>query len=386
MRRYDAVVVGCGAMGSSTSYSLASKGLKVLTLERYGLNHDKGSSHGRSRIIRLAYYEDPRYVPLLKRAYASWREMEKKSGRRLLTTTGGLMVGPGGGELVKGVLNSVRTHGLKHSLLTGREAGERFPAFRIGEEMDAVYEEDAGVLYPGECIDAFVAEAKSMGAEFEFSKEVTRWRSTGEGIELEAGGEEYIAERLVLCAGPWTGKLLGGSVPLICERQVPMWFSSGGKEEFLPHRFPVFIAEESPGVFFYGIPELGHGVKVARTHGGMTVDPDKVPREVTAEDVEPVAEFISRRLPHLGRTPVDATTCIYTNTPDLNFAIGRHPADGRVTVVSACSGHGFKFASAMGEIAADLATGRKPAFDLSFLGVDRFGSDVRAESSAVAPG
>lgn len=372
MRHFDAIVVGCGAMGSSASYHLAEKGLRVMTLEKFGLNHEFGSSHGETRIIRLAYYEDERYVPLLRRAFESWREIERKSGKELLKMTGGLMIGPPEGELVTGVLKSARKHELPHRVLSVGEMRQRFPALTFDDDYDAIYLDDAGILFPESCIEAHVEMAKESGADFRFSSPVGAWRSTAEGVEVESGGETYLADKVVFCAGPWTKQLVGDLIPLTCERQVPLWFSSGGEKCFSPEQMPVFIAEETPMRFFYGIPELGHGVKVARTHQGKKVEPDDLDRVVTQDDVAPVQEFISRRLVKLGRAPIASSTCLYTNTPDLNFAIGRHPADERVTVVSACSGHGFKFASVVGEIAADLAVDGRTPLDISFLGVDRF--------------
>ncbi len=372
MRHYDAIVVGCGAMGSSASYNLARRGLRVLTLDRFGLNHELGSSHGKTRIIRLAYYEDGRYVPLLKRAFESWAELEKWSGRELLRMTGGLMIGRPEGELVAGVLRSAKSYSLQHRELSAREAQEEFGAFRLEDVYSAVYEESAGILFPEECIRAFVGRAEESGCEFRFSEPATRWRRTGEGIEVETAKEGYSADKIVFCAGAWTGELLGHLLPLEVERQVPFWFESRGERRFMPDEMPVFIMEEDPGLFFYGIPDVGHGVKVARTHGGEVVQADQVHREVTAEDAAPVEGFVSRRINGLTLPAVSSTTCLYTNTPDLNFAVGLHPEDPRVAVVSACSGHGFKFAGVLGEVVADLVTGGRSAHDISFLGLDRF--------------
>jgi sarcosine oxidase len=372
-RKWDAVVIGCGIMGASVSYNLAKRGLRVLNLERYGVNHRFGSSHGETRIMRLAYYEDPRYVPLLRRAYESWREAEKRSGKQLLRPTGGLMIGRPGGELLTGVLNSARIHNIPHEVLSSAEAEERFDAFTLGDGMSAVYEESAGILFAEECVRAFVGLASQEGCEFRFSEEVTRVRRGNEGVEVETHVGTQVADRLVLCGGAWNGTLVGESLPLTCERQVPLWFSSGGVASFAPQKMPVFILEEERGVFYYGLPDVGHGVKVARTHGGELSDPDKVRREVTESDVAPVREFISRHLKKLQGPPIDSTTCIYTNTPDLNFAVGQLGSDQRITLVSACSGHGFKFGSVMGEVAADLAMDKRPEFDISFLSPDRFG-------------
>jgi len=359
-------------MGASVSYNLATRGLRVLNLERFGVNHRFGSSHGKTRIIRLAYYEDERYVPLLRRAFQSWREAEAKSGKKLLQITGGLMIGREDEELVRGVLASAKIHGLPCEVLPPAKAEERFPAFTLGEEYTAVFEPNAGVLFAEECVRAFVGLGSEAGCEFRFSEQVKGWRSGPEGVEVQTSSGTQVASKVVFCAGAWNGQLLQGLVPLQCERQVPLWFSSGGLDAFSPPKMPVFIMEEEKGVFYYGTPDVGHGVKVARTHGGEMSEPDDVRREVTERDVAPVRKFIRRRMVKLDGPPIASTTCIYSNTPDLNFAVGTHPADPRVIVISACSGHGFKFASVLGEITADLATDRKLAFDISFLSPGRF--------------
>jgi sarcosine oxidase len=365
-------------MGASTSYNLAKRGLRVLNIERFGVNHEFGSSHGRTRIIRMAYYEDPRYVPLLRRAYESWKEIESKSGKKLLQITGGLMIGRPDGELVKGVLKSAKEHRVPHSVLSASDAESRFEAFTLGEEYNAVYEDSAGVLFAEECVRAFVGLGSEAGCEYRFSEQVRKWSSTTEGVEVETSAGKQTAAKLVLCAGPWNGEFLQGLLPLQVERQVPLWFSSGGSDRFSPSKMPVFIMEEDPGRFYYGIPDVGHGVKVARSHGGEPSDPEKVRREVTQDDIAPVRGFISRRLRDLDGRPIASTTCLYTNTPDMNFAIGPHPSHDKVVVVSACSGHGFKFASVIGEVAADFVTGKPVPYDLKFLDPARFGAGRQA--------
>jgi sarcosine oxidase len=370
--RYDVLVVGCGAMGSSVSKNVSSRGLRVLTFDRFGLNHELGSSHGRTRIIRLAYYEDERYVPLLRRAFVLWTELERQSGRKLLLKTGGLMIGKQEGELVQGVLRSAKAHAIPHKLLSASEAESRFEAFHLDESLSAVHEESAGVLFPEECIQAFVGIAKESGCEFKFNEAVTAWKSGPNGVEVQTEKGTYSADKIVFCTGAWTETLLKGMLPLKVERQVVFWFSSSGQSSFSPERMPVFIFEEVGGKFYYGLPDVGHGVKVARTHGGDTVDPDRVNRTVTELDVSPVRDFVSRRLPKLAKEPIASKTCLYTNTPDLNFAVGLDAADPRLAVVSACSGHGFKFAGVMGEVVADLVTDGKSRLDMSFLSPSRF--------------
>lgn len=353
-------------MGASVTYNLAKKGMKVLNIERFGVNHEKGSSHGKTRIIRLAYYEDPKYVPLLRRAFDSWRETESKSGKKLMLITGGLMVGRPEGRLVKGVLASARTHDIPHEVMTAGEAESRFPAFDLEEEFSAVFEQNAGVLFAEECVRAFVGLGSEADAEFRFSEKVTGWKTNGDGVEVETSLGRHTASKLVLCAGAWNGGLLGGKLPLKCERQVPFWFDSGGKPEFGPSKMPVFIMEDEASEYYYGIPEVGHGVKVAKTHGGEIGDPDGIRRDVTEEDRKPVNSFVARRMKELGAM-VASTTCLYTNTPDFQFAVGQHPEERRVTVVSACSGHGFKFASVIGEVATSMVAGERPGYDLDFL-------------------
>ena len=368
-------------MGAAASYNLAKKGLRVLNIERFGVNHEFGSSHGRTRIIRLAYYEDPRYVPLLRRAYDSWKELESKSGKKLLRLTGGLMIGRQDGELVGGVLKSAKLHGIRHDLLPAAEAEERFGAFTLGEEFVAVYEETAGVLSAEDCVRAFVGLGSEAGCDFRFSERVLGWKNLAEGVEIQTSSGTQTASKLVLAAGPWNGALLQGILPLQVERQVPLWFSSNGVDLFAPPKMPVFIMEEEEGVYYYGVPDLGHGVKVARTHGGEVTDPDKARRKVTEEDVAPVEGFVSRRLRRIEGPPVASSTCLYTNTPDRHFAVGLHPANERVVILSACSGHGFKFASVLGEVVADLITGKPIAFDLDFVDPARFRSGRTASPS-----
>ena len=372
MKRFDVIVVGCGAMGSSISYNLARRGLKVLTLERFTLNHEFGSSHGRSRIIRLAYFEDPRYVPLLRRAFTLWDELAEKSGSQVIRRTGGLMVGSEEGRLVTGVLRSTREHSLPHRIFQAREAMNAFGALKLDEGHCAVYEENAGVLFPDRCISSFAKLAKESGCEFHFSERMTRWKPHPEAVEVETENGAYEADRLVFSTGAWTGSILPGLLPLSCERQVQFWFDPPRDGSFSADRMPIFIMEEDSAHYFYGIPDVGHGVKVARTHGGTPVDPEKLGKNVTESDLAPVSGFIQRRLPALSSEPIASAPCIYTNTPDSNFVVDYHPQDERVLVVSACSGHGFKFSSVIGEVAADMLTKHESAQDVSFLRIGRF--------------
>jgi sarcosine oxidase len=359
-------------MGSSASYNLARRGLKVLTLERFGLNHDRGSSHGRTRIIRLAYFEDPRYVPLLRRAFVAWDQLEKDSGASIIRRTGGLMIGREEGDLVRGVVRSAKEHSLPHRLLGARETMEVFGALRIDDGFVSVHEENAGILFPDNCIAAYAKLAEEAGGSLHLFEQVTGWKRTSEGLEVATGKERYSTDKLVFAAGAWTGKLLQGLLPLTCERQVQFWFRAPEEGSFSAGNAPIFIMEEDGSSYYYGIPDLGHGAKVAKSHGGVTADPDGEDRQVTESDLGPVRDFMARRLPSVDRRPIEAATCLYTNTPDENFVIDFHPDDEDVLVLSACSGHGFKFSSVVGELAADLLTRGRSEFDISFFRMGRF--------------
>ncbi len=371
MGRYDVAVVGCGGMGASASFHLARRGLKTVTLEQFGLNHPFGSSHGRTRIIRTAYYEDPRYVPLLRRAFQGWEALQRLSGKRIISMTGGLMIGEPDAPLISGARRSAVEHHLDHELLSHAEVRDRYPFFEVAEDEVAVFEKGAGVLFPETCVGEYVSAAEAVGCEFKFGEGVRRWRRAGDGFEVETDVASYSADSLVFTPGPWMGKLLPGVVKLSCERQVPFWFRPRKEGSLGADSMPIFMSEEK-GQFFYGIPDFGDGVKVAVHHGGETVDPNRVNRTVTERDRRPVKEFVRRRLTGLFPDPTDSTTCIYTNTSDGNFVVDSLPDLGGAFLVSACSGHGFKFASVMGEIVADLVEEGRTKMDVGFLGLGRF--------------
>ncbi len=375
MKRYDAIVVGSGAMGSSIANQLAARGVRTLVLEKFTLNHPYGSSHGRTRIIRTAYAEHPSYVPMVRRAFELWRELETRSGRRLLVMTGGLMIGRPGTWLVKGTLRSAKEHRLPHSVLSPREVAERFPPFKLGEHEVAVHEDEAGFLFAEECIQAMKDGAEEEGAEFRFGESVTGWDSRGDSVSVRTSKGSYSAGKIVLAAGAWLPYLVPElRLPLTCERQTVFWFKpKRDAEAFSPERMPVYVWELARRGIFYGIPDNGDGVKAAQTHGGTLTTPENVERRVTPRDQKPVRDFLKEHLPSAEGKVLSSTTCIYTDTPDSDFIIDFHPKDRKVLIVSACSGHGFKFASVIGEIVSDLTLEGKTRRNVSFLRVSRFG-------------
>jgi len=358
MGRYDTIVVGLGAMGSAAAFHVARRGKRVVGLERFTLAHDRGSSHGRSRVTRQAYFENPAYVPLLGRANELWTQLQRDSGMRLIEITGGLMLGPPGGGVVKGTLASARTHGLPHEVLDAPEVRRRFPAFSVEDGQIGVLDKVAGVLFPEDCIRAHARAATRAGAELRWQEPVVSWKATGDSVEVKTARGTYAAGNLVLCAGPWMGELLAGlSVPLAVERNVLYWFRpTTDVALFAPDKFPVFIIEYEPGKLFYGFPALGEdGVKVARHHTGVSCSPTDIQREVNQDEIREARGILERNLPTVNGELLSATTCMYTNTPDGHFIIDRDPRHPNVVLASPCSGHGFKFASVIGEVLADLA-------------------------------
>jgi sarcosine oxidase len=376
---YDVIVVGLGGMGSAAAFHLARRGQRVLGLEQFALAHDRGSSHGRSRITRQAYFEGPAYVPLLARATELWTQLQHDSGMRLLAMTGGLMLGPPGGGVVRGTLASARAHGLPHEVLEAAEVRRRFPQFRLDDGHLGVLDRSAGVLFPEDCIRAHAAAATRAGAELRWQEPVTGWKATGDSVEVTTGQRRYLARALVLCAGPWMAELLADlNVPLDVERNVLCWFRPRTSlAEFAPDRFPIFIMEHDPGRVFYGFPALGDdGLKVARHHGGERCTPATIRRQVSEGDVGELRAILDRTLPAAGGDLLSATTCMYTNTPDGHFIIDRDPRHPNVILASPCSGHGFKFASVVGEILADLAGDGQTRHPIEMFRLGRLRSDA----------
>lgn len=356
-RNYDVIVLGVGGMGSAAYFELTRRGRHVLGLEQFPLVHSQGSSHGHTRIIRTAYAEHPGYVPLVRRAFDRWYELEQLTGRHLLTECPCLNVGPPGSGHVEGVRASVREHGLPATEMSGDEVPRWFPAFRFPADYTGVLEQAAGFLYVEECVRAHIDAAVSLGAEVHSEEAVRAWKVVGGGVEVTTDRATYRAAKLVVTAGAWATRLLADlGVPLAVMRQVLLWFDVGGRAaDFRRGTFPVFIADV-PGGPFYGLPALDHyGLKVARHYGAPELpNPDGVNWDVTPADVGAMRPLIDEYIPGLGAF-TKGQVCMYTVTPDHHFVIDVHPLHPQVSVACGFSGHGFKFASAVGEVMADLA-------------------------------
>jgi sarcosine oxidase len=358
---FDVIVVGAGGMGSAAAFELARRGRSVLALEQFPLVHDRGSSHGHTRIIRRAYYEHPNYVPLVRRAFERWYDLEQRTGRHLLTECPCLSIGPPEGEVVTGVLAAAREHALAVDRLLSTDLRTRFPQFRFDDQYLGVLERDAGFLYVEDCVLAHLDAAWALGATIQPEELVTAWEAHDGGVTVTTTRDTYRAGRLVLTAGPWVGRLLGDrGRRLRVMRQAILWFGTANEAEFRRDRFPIFLADV-PGGPFYGLPAIdGRGLKVARHYGAPELDsPDEVKRAVRPADERPARKFLAAHIPDAAGPLRYAQTCMYTLTPDRHFLIDLHPDYPNVAVAGGFSGHGFKFSSVVGEILADLAdTGR----------------------------
>jgi sarcosine oxidase len=372
MAGFDVVVVGLGAMGSASVYHLARRKLRVLGIERFVPGHDRGSSHGETRIIRLGYFEHPSYVPLLRRAYQLWQDLEAQSSQPLLHITGIIEIGPPDGILVTGTLAASRLHGLPHEILDAGETMRRFPAFHLPGDNVAVLQQDGGFLAAEAAVQAHLALARAAGAELRSNELVRAIEPHGSGVRITTDRTVVDAGAAVVSAGPWTKSLLPDlPVPLRVTRQVMAWFAPSAPALF--ERLPVFLLESPHGIH-YGFPLRERGMKIAKHyHRDETVQPDSSDHRITSEDEATIRPVLADHLPHANGPLLAAKTCLYTMTPDGRFIVDRLPDCPNIFVVSACSGHGFKFAGVIGEVLADLAVSGATAHDISRFRLARFG-------------
>jgi sarcosine oxidase len=370
---FDVAVIGLGVMGSAALAALARRGVRAAGIDRFAPGHDRGSSHGATRVIRQGYFEHPSYVPLVRAAYPLWRGLEALTGETLLTVTGILEMGTPECELVAGTLQSARLHGLPHDILDAAGVIKRFPAFRVPDDFIGVFQPDGGFLRAEPAVAAFQSAARRAGADLRTEERVLGVEPHGDGVRVTTERGEVHAGCAVVAAGAWLTSLLPQlPAPLRTTRQVLAWFEPAERSEFAAGRFPVFFLQNQDGAF-YGFPADADGVKVARHHHlDETADPDRYDRTVSAADEALIRNFLKAHLPDAGGPLAAARTCLYTMTPDGDFIIDRLPAHPQIIVASPCSGHGFKFAPVIGEILADLATAGRTEHDISRFSLKRF--------------
>jgi sarcosine oxidase len=371
----DVAVIGLGAMGSAALHQLARRGQRAIGFEQFSPGHDRGSSHGETRIIRLGYFEHPSYVPLVRAAFPLWRELEQESGKALLQITGILEMGAPDGALVAGTLRSAQAHGLPHEVLDAAAVARRFPVFRLPPRFVGVLQPDGGILAAEPAVAAQLALAHAAGAEVRTNEAVRAIEPTAGGVRVVTDRGSVTAGHAVVAAGPWIRQLLPDlSVPLRVTRQVVGWFAPSDPAMFARDRCPVFMVENPDGIF-YGFPAGPRpGVKFAKHHhSDETAEPSATPRPMDETDEAMLRMALQTHVPAANGALLDAQTCRYTMTPDGDFILDRLPGAPAVIVASPCSGHGFKFAPVIGEIVADLATQGETRHDISRFSLARFG-------------
>jgi len=373
---YDAIVIGTGGVGSAALYHLARRGFKVLGLDRFGPGHDQGSSHGQTRIIRLSYFEHPDYVPLLRDAYSLWDELGEARAEDLFHRTGLVYFGEPGGTVIQGLLASANKHALEMQQLGEAEAVQLYPGYAAPPGASILYEENAGYLRVEECVRAHIEEAVRLGAEHRHCESVICWKATDASVSVLTDQGSYEAARVIVTAGCWTKNLLDElKIPLRIVRKHLHWFASGQDHYREDRGCPCFFYQTNGGMF-YGFPDVdGGGVKVAEHSGGTEIwDPLGDGREEEPEDTGRIKEFLSRYLPGVSMNRKRREVCFYTMSPDENFIVDRHPEYESVVFAAGLSGHGFKFASALGKTLVEMAMDGKAKREIGFLGLDRLRS------------
>lgn len=368
---FDVVVAGLGAMGSAAVYHLAKSGMRVAGFDRFHPPHARGSSHGHARVIREAYAAGPAYVDLIRRAYALWEALEDESDEELFRTYGHLSMRPPGGAERLGVLESARAFDIPVERVSAEDVRRRYPMFRVDDGWEGIFEPRAGAVFPEACIDAHLKLAQSAGAELNFDCPVLDWTADGSAVRVKTRSGEISAGRLVVCAGAWVSRLLADlALPVEIERMTLFFFRPlQNPGMFTSGRCPNNTWVNEDGVSFYCQPDFGRGFKAALHCGRAGVNPDTLERNTSPDDEARIRPLVERFIPDAAGTVVESHVCMYTNLPDSRWIVDCHPGFERVIIASPCSGHGFKFSSAIGEIVAKMCMGEIDAADPGMFGI-----------------
>lgn len=371
---FDVAVVGLGVTGGSTALHLARRGVRVLGIDRWAPPHAMGSSHGGTRLIREAIVEGPWYVPLVRRARDLWLELDAEvGGAELFTPTGVVTIGAPESGLLAATIACATRHGIPHDVLDAPALHRRFPALEPFDDMRGVLEPGAGVLWPERIVALQVELAHRAGATLSFGERVLAWESHDEAIVVRTDRGAYHAGRVVLCAGAWNPTLVPVPLPLAVVRQVQEWWEPARHpERFTPERMPVTLWELPDARVFYTMPNAGDGVKVGWHHGGTATDAETLDRDVSPSEHASVTDLLRRFLPQAKGERKAHAVCMYTSTPDRHFIVDEVPGEPRVLLVSACSGHGFKYGSVLGSLVAERLVTGTTAHDLTPFGLARF--------------
>jgi sarcosine oxidase len=394
----DALVVGLGAVGSAAAWRLAQRGLRVVGIDAYAPPHALGSSHGALRITRKAIGEGEAYVPLVLRANALWRELERETGASLLGVTGGLWISSPARQAETHVANffdntlaAAARHGIEHEILDAPAMRARFPQFAVRDNEIGYYEPDAGYLRPEACISAQLQMATRRGAELRTHERVTHYHEEGGVVSVFTDRAAYRTRSLVLAAGPWIRHLVEPRLAALftVTRQVQYWFETGDAQDFTAPRFPVWIWElQDRRNVIYGFPRVEGapaGVKIATEQYAQGTTPERMERGVSGEEMRAMhAELVAPYLPGVTSRCLSAEACLYTATPDFHFLIDRLPGAHQVWLASACSGHGFKHSAAVGELVAAAVCEEPIELPRSAFALSRFGDRLRPTSQSAA--
>jgi sarcosine oxidase len=383
-RKADVLVVGLGAMGSATCFQLASVGVPVIGIDQYVPPHPYGSTHGDTRLTRLAVGEGQEYVRLVRRSHELWREIEVQAGARLLTQTGGVLLSHPSSSFCGQTRALARRFGIDHELLSNAQVHARFPTFALDERTEGYHEPDAGYVRPEAAVRTQLGLARRHGAQLRLGERVTAWSASARGVIVTTDQGAYEAQHLILCAGPWLPQLFPeGSAHFAVRRQLLHWFPILEGYEQL-RDMPVFVCEfggDRPGFVhlngFYGFPALdgpSGGMKLAtESYESMTTPDGRQHPATPAESAQLYRDYVQTRLRWLGPDPVRTVSCLYTSTPANRVVIDRHPGHDTVLIVSPCSGHGFKHSAAIGEAVAQWVTRGTTDIDLSPFRVSQAG-------------
>ena len=370
---YDVIVLGLGAIGSATLYTLAQRGLRVCGVEQHGTPNEFGSSHGTLRAIRKAYFEHPDYIPLVNRAYELWEELDAGASEALLIKNGLIISGRPGSEVMRGLDSCYAEHDLPHENLSAGEGALRYPCFSFPEDHRVISDPFGAYLFVEKCVARYIELAEAFGADVRVHKPALSWKAESKSVRVSIGSQEIEASALILCLGPWMKDVLKEvGVELTVKRKVQLWYDSPRIESYSAPDFPCFAVDLDDG-FYYGFPAVDErGIKVAQHTGGQTVDdPSELERGLDPDDEAGVLPFLNLTLPGLKPRRTHFSVCMYTSTPDDNFILDVHPEHPKVVIGCGFSGHGFKFAPVIGEILADLAVDGSTKHPSGFLELER---------------
>jgi sarcosine oxidase len=383
--QFDYIVIGVGSMGSSTCYHLAKSGARVLGIEQFELAHEKGAHSGQSRIVRKAYFEHPDYIPLLKRAYQNWEEIERVSGKKVYHQTGLFYTAPQGHPIIENIRDAAKRYKIPLMDCAQQDEISILPLFSVPDDYEWIYEPEAGFVETEKTILTYVEQAKILGAEIHQKEKVIDWQVTDDGVVVRTDKGHYTCRKIIVTAGPWSAKLMPSiKDQLKITRQTLMWLQPEESTLFQSSSFPCwFVVEKNKPGAYYGFPIVPisdskdpNGFKFAYHNPGDETDPDEVNRTISPEDTQPLLSFIDTYMPKAKGQVLGVKTCLYSNSIDEHFVIDcLKDTDGRVCFARGFSGHGFKFVSVVGEIMADLALKGATSLPIGFLRADRFEND-----------